>query len=351
MAKRNGSAQGQDDTGGDFANSAADDAAAEAGMAELDAMESDEGDSLDEGEGESQELEGEEEFEDAEESDLDEEDEEQSEDQDDVLDEEEEEGQPDDAVPAAFKDKATGNLNWKAINGKLGGAFLQKAFKESQKAVTRAFAEKKEISDQLEGLGDIEAVRQQSSHFQHFDQLYRSNPKVFAAVNEALGLSQGTGEAENNELPPGVHPDDPVFRALKQQERVISQLVNQSRQQQTQVQQQQRQMQFRQGLESGVAEFQELAGRNPTEPEIRKIAAKMRETGHLAGDTFVMKLFRNEIQQAIQERTRREFRKQAKEKRKLPSNPKSGSRPSKTSKRPSRTEGFEEAWEESMKRG
>lgn len=287
-----------------------------------------------------------EESEELEETDSDLEEEEQSDEDQDDLEEKEEESPNQSQIVSKLKDPKTGNFDWNKINKKVGSSELQKVFVESQKAITRFGQEKSAIEKEYAEYK--QSSQETANNFQIFERLYDSNPKVRAAIDEAVGVKsqQSQQGPQEFELPQGVDPNDPVIPVLRQQQQMIHQLNNHYQSQVRQQQQAAYQAQFYQGLDSAKQTFTQLVGRAPTEAEIQKVSQKMQQTRHLNGAEWVPGLFIEEIRKGAQKEKTQDHRDLKKLKRDLPKTAKKAVSPQKTVKeRQTREDSFNEMWE------
>lgn len=259
---------------------------------------------------------------------------------------EDEEGQEEEAASAGVKNQKTGNFDWKKINEKIGNAEVERAFKESQRQISRVSQENKQLREQTQILPEIQEKARQ---FEWFDNLVRSNPALRSQIQAVLSggtpqsqmVQPGNGYPPGFQLPPDVNPADPIVPLLVQQHQQLQELVQQSQQAQMMRQQQQVQETFRQGLVEAKDRFKALVGRDITEPELRRVAEQMRATSHFKGSDWVPSVFVEEIQKA----TQRKFFASRSQKKSLPKSPQGGNASSKTAKQPSKWDAFSEAWD------
>jgi hypothetical protein len=252
-------------------------------------------------------------------------------------DEEVEEGEEVEELEATPKEKS-GNFDWKKINERLGNTEVERAFKESQRTISRYSQENKELKEQT---AQIEPLREKAELFEWFDDLVRSNPHLRSQLQAVV--SGGTPSAQpvqdqGFELPEEVVKGDPLVPIVMQLKRGFDELAQQSQQAKEFTKQQQVQDKFRQGLVSAKGRFKELVGRDMTEAELRSVAENMRKTNMLDGAFLVPSLFVQEITKSAE----RKFFASRKEKKNLPKTP-SGKR-TETSKQKSVKDAFDEAW-------
>lgn len=282
----------------------------------------------DDGESHEESAEVESEGEEDEEEELEHSEDEESEEQDEDPEEEETSSKV-----SAFKNK-NGNFDWKKINKAVGGDELEKSFTESQRTITRLSQEKKDLGERAQAFG------QKAEMFDTFDQIYRSNPKVQAAVEEALNQRGSRNQGiDFSKLPDGIDKNDPVVPMIMQLAETVQALTNQSRQEQERIQHSQYVSDFRQGLIAAKDNFVQLVGREPTEEELRAVAGKMKAMGVLDGALLVPGLFVQEIQKSATQK----FYASREKKRNLSKNIKS-SRQGGTSKPKGLKAAFEQAW-------
>lgn len=255
--------------------------------------------------------------------------------------EEESEEDTEEAELSTPKEKS-GNFDWKKINEKIGSPEVERAFKESQRTISRYSQENSELRKQVE---EVPALREEAENFRWFDQLVRKNPALRSQIQAAIsGGMPANGQVQNQQqydLPPGVNPEDPLVPMVVQQQQLLQRLLEQSRQAEEQQQHAQLTETFRQGLIGAKDRFKQLVGRDMSEKELRSVAEKMRATNVLQGAEWVPSLFVDEIQKSAQ----RKFFATRKEKKNLPKSPGGVRSDSKTAKPKSVKEAFDEAWE------
>lgn len=320
--RNEGGAQDHDGTGDEDFDDSADEALVREGEGELEA-EGDETESEEEPEGEEEEEQSEEDQEESEELEGDEEPEEKP------------------AAGFKFKDPKTGNFDWKKMNQVLGGSDLEKSFKESQATITRFSQENKTLKEQV---AEYPKLQDRAKIANYFDHLVENNPEVRAAVVKALNGEQSPASNQIDptgfELPPGVHPEDPIVPVLRQMHQTNQTIMNRLQMEDRQRQQQEREGKFLQGLKDARQRFVDLTGKEPTEDQLRLVAKEMQGTGLLNGAKFVPDLFVDEIREAATSK----FMATRKEKKNLPRTGAAGRRPTGTQKRISKEQAFEEEW-------
>lgn len=242
---------------------------------------------------------------------------------------------------AGVKNQKTGNFDWKKINEKIGNVEVERAFKESQRTISRVSQENKQYREQL---AHLPSLQEKAEQFEWFDHLVRSNPVLRTQIEAVLRGGKPDEQPQNvqPQLPPGVHPEDPLVPLLMQAQQKLS-LFEQRFQQEDQVRhQQQVQDRFRQGLVEAKDRFKELVGVDITEKQLRSVAEKMRTLRINNGADLVPSLFIAEIQKATQQK----FFASRQQKKNLPKTSSGMRSSSKTAKPPSLREAFDKAWEE-----
>lgn len=283
--KKDHDAQGESTGDDDFRNEAEDDRLAQEGEEEVD-----------EEEEEAEEEESEEESEE-EQSEKDEDPEEEAEEE--TEGEEQEEEAP---AEGRFKDKKTGDFDFKRINKALGGDFLEKRIKEQDSTITKNFQELKSYKD----FGTPEKVKEFTEKSKFLDNLVDSNPIVQAEVFKALNmplpahLAARGNQAEKPKLPPGVHPDDPLAAVFLQQQQTIDSINNRFAMEERQQQQREGLAKIAAGVEGARAKFKELTGKTMSPEQAALVEQEMRTNGYLNGARFVPDLFFKEIMEAAQ---------------------------------------------------
>lgn len=314
-------------TGMDF-DDAADDALVAEGEAELDTSE--DGDPEPEDDPDAQSEEDEEDLDDEEDQG---EEEEEGEEED--VDEEEEEVA---ASPQGFKFKGKdGNFDWKRINKVLGDDTLEKAIREQNSTITKYSQRVKE----LEGIETSPKFVESRNKAGFFDHLMQTHPKIREEVLKVLHGEQA-GQQGNQQLPPGVDPNDPLAPVVLQLSQTVQALQNRTREEQQRQQQQELENRFVKGLHGARAKFKELTGKDASDEQIKLVADEMQKTGVLEGARFVADLFYNEIQDSIRQRVLRE---NAEKRKKLGPSGTGRKTSSKATKR-SKEEEFDALWEQ-----
>lgn len=240
------------------------------------------------------------------------------------------------------KNQKTGNFDWKKINEKIGNGEVEKAFRESQRTISRVSQENKQFRDQM---AELPSLKEKAEQFEWFDHLVRSNPALRSQIQAVLSGGRPEIEQQNhaqNQLPPGVHPEDPLAPLLMQQMQKLSLFEQRFQQEDQSRQQQQVQERFRQGLVEAKDRFKDLVGRDITEQELRSVAQKMQSLRINNGGDLVPSLFIAQIQKATQQK----FFASRQQKKNLPKAPNGTRSNSKTAKPPSIREAFDKAWDE-----
>jgi hypothetical protein len=260
--------------------------------------------------------------------------------QDEDEDAETEDGQ-EEKPDAGVKNQKTGNFDWKKINEKIGNVEVERAFKESQRTISRVSQENKQFREQVSQLPSLQEKAQQ---FEYFDHLVRSNPDIRSYIQAKLeGRTPEREPAQTQpQLPPGVHPDDPLVPLLMAAQNKLSLFEQRFQQEDQRVQQSRVQDTFRQGLVEAKDRFKELVGRDITEQELRSVAQKMKQTNVLQGADWVPSIFVAEIQKATQQK----FFASRKAKQNLPKTPNGVRSKSGTAKPQSIREAFDKAWDQ-----
>ncbi len=264
--------------------------------------------------------------------------------QDQEADAESEEDNPDAETDDGVKDAKTGNFDWKKISEKIGGE-VEKAFRESQRTISRVSQENKQLREQT---GNLPQLKEQAERYQYFDRLVAMNPALRAQVQAAMSGTQQPQAAPRQEiqLPEGVNPNDPLAPLVMQLLQGQQRFEQQSQQSAAQQQQQRYTEDFRQGLIAAKGRFKAETGRDMSEQELRTVAENMRSMNVLKGDLLVPGLFISEIRKAEQ----RKFFESRKAKKQLPKTP-VGGRGQQSGTAKTMQQAFDEAWEKENGRG
>lgn len=326
--------QGSGSTGMDF-DDAADDALVAEGEAELmDTSEDGEPEPEDDLEAQSED----------DEEDPSEDEEDQGEEEDEEGEEEENEEQPEEKKAAGFKfkDPKTGNFDWKRINAVLGDDTLEKAIREQNSTITKYSQRVKE----LEGVENSPQIVESRNKAGFFDHLMNTHPVIRQEVLKVLHGEQAGQAAGNQQLPPGVDPNDPLAPIVLQLSQTVQSLQNRTQEEQRRQKQMELENRFVQGLHGARAKFKELVGKDASDEQIQLVAAEMQKTGVLEGARFVADLFYTEIQDSIRQRILRENAEKRKKLGPLGSGRKS---PPSKGKSKSKEADFDALWDEHIK--
>lgn len=260
--------------------------------------------------------------------------------QDDEDAEDTEEGQEEKAA-TGVKNQKTGNFDWKKINEKIGNGEVERAFKESQRTISRVSQENKQYREQV---ANLPSLQEKAEQFEWFDHLVRSNPALRSQIQAVLSGGKPEMEQQNhaqNQLPPGVHPEDPLAPLLMQQMQKLSLFEQRFQQEDQSRQQHQVQERFRQGLIEAKDRFKQLVGKEITEQQLRSVAQKMQSLRINNGADLVPSLFIADIQKATQQK----FFASRQQKKNLPKTPNGVRSNTKTAKPKSVREAFDDAWD------